>query len=377
MLLTSYSGPRGRHLQELVDVGHIGLCELFQYSACFPADAFKRKTTLKSFLDTHSTLSHFYSGIHFITCADIKREEELRKVIKKFVDESYADGSFANFTPEQKQKAIQEHVKGKQGFEWARKPHKKTFFDWVMWKRAYVIVAVLALILDLIVILASADSSIIGAIAKFLLIGLAIIAVFLAIFIPVSIRRMESVNHDVAKKLSHDELRKLSYTQKNPIVNELTAVGITKKGSFRRWIFRTIIRVISYSSGLSDIPTIVNARWIAAQKGKLLVFISNYSNMADTYVRDFIDSKASARGINLLFGHGDGFPQTKWLLREGALKNPEGFMNVFFRSQRITQFWYWPYPGLSVDNIKNNREIRNGLFRKISTDEIKKWLNRV
>ena len=71
------------------------------------------------------------------------------------------------------------------------------------------------------------------------------------------------------------------------------------------------------------IPTVATARWIAADRGRRLIFISNYTNAAEGYVRDFIDTEDGARNINLSFGFGRGYPKTRWIIRDGALTRSE------------------------------------------------------
>jgi histidinol phosphatase-like enzyme len=61
-------------------------------------------------------------------------------------------------------------------------------------------------------------------------------------------------------------------------------------------------------------------------------------------------------------------------MKSGALDNPNAFMDVVFLYQHITDFWYCPHHHLSIDNINNNRKIRQGLFTDMNDDKCRDWL---
>ena len=91
-------------------------------------------------------------------------------------------------------------------------------------------------------------------------------------------------------------------------------------------------------------------------------------------MRDFIDLRFGAMRINLSFGFGRGYPKTAWIIWRGALEDPNGFINVVHANQRSTELWYCPYRNLSIDNIRRNRAIREGLFGPKRDDEARAWL---
>jgi hypothetical protein len=75
----------------------------------------------------------------------------------------------------------------------------------------------------------------------------------------------------------------------------------------------------------------------------------------------------------VVFSHAAGFPPTKWLVKRGYNHRSQ-YMNGVRVHQKITQFWYAFNTDLSVENLKNNRKFREGLFKKMEDDEIKEWL---
>lgn len=375
MLLTSFSGPFEAHLDELVRIGKPGLCALFQNCVDFPDGAPPSDYALKAFLKKHREKEFFYSGMHHITCKDIQQEEGLRREIKSFVDGRQDDDAFNNLQATAIREQIQRHIRSKgDRFAWAHQPCKKNVWDiWHTTGSAKIALVVAALIL--LGLLASAVlvffyDNMIFKILTGILVFFIVVAVLCILYI-------EWGTHTVANRPSDKRMRLLASTQNHAVLNELTAVGVVKKGRLRQAVFKATLRLLALFKPNRIIPTIATARWIAANNGKRLVFISNFANTASSYVRDFIDSRKSAHGINLLFGHGEGFPKTKFLWWSGTLTDPEGFMNVFHQTQQVTRFWYCSCDNLSVDNINNNRAIRNGLFAPMRTKQIKRWLNRI
>ena len=123
--------------------------------------------------------------------------------------------------------------------------------------------------------------------------------------------------------------------------------------------------------------TVATARWIVADGGKRLMFISNYTNEGKAYVRDFIETPGGAKRINLSFGFGTGYPKTRWVAWGGALDDPNAYLYSLAENQLPTLFWYGPYRDTSIDNIKRDRKLREGLFDESFDDPIaaQKWLH--
>lgn len=358
LLLTSYHGPFKQHLSELLSVCGNGLQNLFSYCEGYT------ENNLKQYLLNHKHSSTFYSGMHGITLNDVEREKNLRKEIKRFLNEGQKNGIFNNLKAAEIRQKIQSHIQNKgQEFEWAAKPFKKDFSYKLAFNRRLLLLILYSVCFIAVVVLIAIKS----VIASIIMVAALLLAVVL------SILKIESGKQPVAERVPDNKLRIIGASQCNPVVNEMTAAGPIKKGIIRRIIFVSVLRIVATVSNLIKIPTICTARWVAIDKGKRLVFISNFTNTSDAYVRDFIDSESSAKGINLMFGHGEGYPKTKFLRWSGNLKNPDGFMNVLHQNQHPTEFWYAPSKNLTVDIIKNNRKIRNGLFQE--PKDIQQWLN--
>jgi hypothetical protein len=200
----------------------------------------------------------------------------------------------------------------------------------------------------------------------------------------ISMRRAEYEQTYVASRKSDAFMRELAATQRRAVINEFSLDGAVKPGADRPLVLRIALWAIAraaegvphlFPDGI-DIPTVATARWMLSDGGKRILFISNYTNPAEPYVRDFIDTRAGAQRINLSFGFGSGFPLTRWVLWDGAITDPNAFMNAVADHQRPTSFWYGPYTHISIDNIHVNQKIREGLVASFTTDKAaQEWLH--
>jgi hypothetical protein len=217
-------------------------------------------------------------------------------------------------------------------------------------------------------------------------VGGIILGAFIALLIVmvVSIREAEDEQTYISRRPADDRARLLASTQTRPVINEFTLGGpIKTEGSLRPlflrislWVIARVAEGIPFVPGLSggiNIPTVATARWISADGGKRLMFISNYHNEGKAYVRDFIETTAGAIRINLSFGFGTGYPKTRWIAFGGALDDPNAYLYSLAENQTPTLFWYGPYNDVSIDNIKNDRKIREGLFD--DKKDAQEWLH--
>jgi hypothetical protein len=366
MFFTSFSGPLSDHISEIINLAHHGLCRIFQHCYNFPDYCFRNPEMLRRFLIKYNHAHTFYSGIHHITPADIKGEEDLRKEIKRYVDKNQRDGVFDNQSPGTIKRMIASFIATQKDFAWAQNPYTPSLADYS--KRynipQFAAIAAVALLAQRLP----------APFRKFIPHSLLLLLILFFIMV------MYIESHQtkrISTPPSDKRLEPIMATQCNLLLNELTAANSLKPGRVRRFMFRLMLRVVSLFSGILNIPTVATARWLATDKGKRLVFISNYAHPAESYVRDFVNSGSSARGINLLFGHGEGFPGTKGLFLKGTQSDPEGFMNAMRTALQPRRFWYCPYPNLSVDNINNNRKIRDGLFKLMTNSESQDWLDQI
>lgn len=368
MLMTSYTGPRKVHLDELVRIGGDGLRELFGHCVGYQSAADTSDDALKRFMKKHRRADTFYTGMQYITHADIGREEALREAIETFVDDEH--DQLVRLPPMAIRGKIQEFVKSRSEFAWAMAPWKKSFMDfWMLFRGLIFFLIILATLVLSPILWLIFKGAVLGALAITFGSLLAIIVLLILVF-----RLNELRDHPVAGRNPDAMVRSIQATQNHPVINEMTVAGPLKKGWIRPVFIYTALRTVVFLRGLMYIPTVATARWVLFDGGRRLLFMSNFANLSTGYVRDFIDSKKRGSRINILFGQGYAYPTTKWVIGLGAIDNPNGFMDVVSMNQHRTQFWYWPYRHLSIDNININRKIRLGLYAEQTPEETAAWL---
>jgi hypothetical protein len=163
--------------------------------------------------------------------------------------------------------------------------------------------------------------------------------------------------------------------------NQLSAVGLLKRGSLRRATLTAVLWALDFSSrhvynrgNLAGIRTIHFARWVFLDGKRRLIFVSNYDGSLESYMDDFIDKVAW--GLNAAFSNGLGYPKTRWLIFGGAKDEP-AFKNYLRNHQIPTQIWYSAYGDLTAVNVANNAAIRAGLHGRMTDQQIDEWLGRL
>ncbi|HEX5062454.1 MAG TPA: hypothetical protein VFV99_23945 [Kofleriaceae bacterium] len=381
LFATSFCGPTRVHVSELVRIMGDGLREVLQHCERFEPSC--SDDELEDFLIYHRHGDTFYSGMQGLSPADVQQHRQLREAIEEFIDDREAHGGF-NGSPLVVRNEIQKFVLSRPDLAWAEQPVEESTRAWLVFHwRSLIIEAFLAAL----IFCTGAwfgGSSLFGVIAACGWIAVLAFVVFVAVMW-LSIFEAEHDQTYVAARTPDDRARFLAATQTRPVINEFTLAGPIKEEGMLRpafvkvslWVIARVVEGVPWmpyvGSGI-NIPTVATARWIAADGGRRLMFISNYTNEGIAYVRDFIETRGGAMRINLSFGFGRGFPKTRWLLWDGALTDPNAYLYALSEHQRRTLFWYGPYRDISIDNIKRNRQIREGLFADYNEDQAKKWL---
>jgi hypothetical protein len=162
--------------------------------------------------------------------------------------------------------------------------------------------------------------------------------------------------------------------------NHLASVTIVKAGLFRVVLLKTVLaavetvgRLLYFKGSLGGIPSIHFARWTVFNRGKHLLFLSNFDGSWEHYLGEFIDQ--AANGLTAVWSNTVGFPRSRFLIKGGAA-DEQRFKSYARESQLYTQLWYSAYPFLSVVNIQNNAAIRAHLLRRLKGGELERWLRR-
>jgi hypothetical protein len=383
LFATSFCGPTRVHVAELVSVMAAGLREIFSH--CDGFDGSCSNDELEDWLVEHRSPDTFYSGMQHLSPEDVRRHQQLRDAIQTYVEQRQAHGGLPD-TAIAVRSEIQDYVKSCPDLAWTREPFKPTLGAWLaLYWRSLIIEAFLAVLVACTVMRHFVDSTALdvafasgwGAVGAFLLIVLVMVA---------SIRDAEDEQAYLAQRPRDDIAHEQAATQARPVINEFTlASAIKDEGNLRPLFLRLSLWIIGrvadgfpgipYLRSGINIPTVATARWIPTDGGRRLMFISNYTNSGEGYVRDFIETRGGAMRINLSFGFGRGYPKTAWIVYDGALTDPNTYLYALSENQMETLFWYGPYRDISIDNIKVNREIREGLFAKYDERKAQEWLH--
>jgi hypothetical protein len=380
VLATTYCGPLKAHLYDLIATNKNILLKLLMFCKDFNSGYDATDEDIYRFLKKHSYASNFNSRCNYISKQDTKNEKALRNEIEEYIDRAQALGAFKYLSAKQVRKCIQQHIIacGEQ-YAWALKPFRKNWREWLETVRPYITAALLvitglalglALLAPFILIIAI----LLGANLN-ITIAQCLAGCIPGLFIAIVLQRLMYMKTPTAQRPPDSRVQQLAATQLKPVLNEMTAAAPLKAGFLRPFLYASLLRILGMVGPiLLNIPTVSNIRWLVIDNKKRLLFLSCYSNTTDFYVRDFLVGD-TAKGVNFMFTHGQGFPDARWLFRsKGIIKDPEGYMHAVHTGQCVTQFWYAHEKHLTADIIKKNREIRNGLFKWMTEEEASEWL---
>ncbi len=362
----TYCGPMENHELDFIRPAHPFLVQLFSNCLRFPVSARTSVPGLIQFLRKNMTDSVFNSNFHGISKVDVCREKSLRSDLENYVDTIRSNAILLDLPALVIKKKIElEIVRWGGKYHWTRYPDRRYPLQGIYLNRHRIIPRAAAAALLL--------ASLVSRKSYFRVLTLLyFLASFVGILLLISYR-LSKENHLTAGRIRDSRMRRIEATQLRPILNEMTAAGPLKKGRLRRVFFRFFLKVIRIVfEPLINIPTVSSIRWTLVNDSKRLVFLSNYANTTDFYVRDFLVGK-SPQGINFMFTHGEGFPTANYLFRGGIADDPEGYMNAVHQGQQLTRFWYAHDHNLTADVIKINHKIRNGLFEPMSEEYQPNW----
>ena len=146
--------------------------------------------------------------------------------------------------------------------------------------------------------------------------------------------------------------------------NHFASVSVVKPGLFRQVTLRAVLFAINLLARLQINGTLTNldnihfAHWVLIDRGRRLMFLTNYDGSWENYLDDFIDKAAS--GITAIWSNVENFPKT-WLLVRGGCRNERAFKTIARHTQVPTAVWYSAYRGLTVPSIQNNSAIRDAV----------------
>jgi len=376
VLSTNYDGPLDDHLAELVDVaGESGLDEIYKYCKGYPTHP-TRENRIAYLREYQAKYNTFYVGTVGRTVGQIHDERDLRDAIQEFLDDG---DDWDAMAPAEIREAIQDFAFKK--FDWAKTPPPPWLSPWVRFIKNNLIRMLIALAVLIVVLLILKIIPLMGFLA---VLGVLLVPVLLYVII---LRYKETHDQQYPLGYSCREVGDLIASEDRIGQNQLTVINNLKPGFFRLFTERVVHTAINFAAryfsnegNLAGIPSIHFARWCLIDKGRRLLFLSNFDGSWENYLGDFVDKAAigltAAWGSTVLVKEEDGFPKPKWLVLKGA-RDEQRFKAYSRAGQVATNVWYSAYKELSVQNVNNNSEIRKGLHGDLSREETLEWLHRL
>ncbi len=141
--------------------------------------------------------------------------------------------------------------------------------------------------------------------------------------------------------------------------NQLTVISKIKPGWWPLLKLRVVLtgihlvgKYFQNQGALGGITTIHFARWCIIDKGRWLLFTSNYDGSWDSYIGDFVDKAAT--GMDLIWRSAPGYP-------EDGSRDIEAFKHIIRVNQVRTQAFYSAFPDYTITNLINDGEIADGV----------------
>jgi hypothetical protein len=351
VFLADVDGPAEAFLLQLVGACGDGLHTIYQH-----CQGYSGRVELRDYLCSHS-ISAAASYVNTVgrTVTQVHQEAQLHDALQQFLDAN--EVQFRGANPRQVRAAIQEFVEREPALGWARQPASQPDITYVLSEKL-----------------------------QFALVGVAGIVLFPAILLGapfyLALLRWHET-HDVARDVVPDDalIQKLAAQEDHGVQNPFTSAGFLKPGGFRRitssvvlWGTGFLARHLFNHANLIGVKTIHFARWVFLDDKRRLFFASNYDGSLENYMDDFIDK--IAWGLNIVFSNGVDYPETRFLILDGAL-DEQVFKRFNLTHQLVTPFWYTAYQGLTALNIDNNTRIRAGLYGAMDDAAARAWLRRL
>lgn len=164
------------------------------------------------------------------------------------------------------------------------------------------------------------------------------------------------------------------------VQNHMATLTGVKPGLLRRCTLHAVLFLLNLQQRwsteglLSGIPTIHFAQWSIVDRGRSLLFLSNFDGSWESYLDDFIDK--AGKGVVGVWGNTVGFPPTRWIFN---LASPQvSRVKEMARLKQVpAAVWYSAYPNWTVAAINNNSGLRADLFTDLDPAATRNWLRRL
>jgi hypothetical protein len=208
----------------------------------------------------------------------------------------------------------------------------------------------------------------------------------LAVLFVIVLRIHELLDRSEIPPPDRKQMDKVTEREDNILQNHFASIVDVKPGAFRRFTLRLVLFLASRAAALSVNGTLSNlnnihfAHWVLIDRGRRMLFLTNYDGSWENYLDDFID-KASV-GLTAIWSNTKlrgpllNFPKT-WFLVLGGARDERNFKNIARESQLLSNVWYSAYRDITVPRADLNSAIRDGLAMPPQGDAIADWLQRL
>ena len=344
---SNYDGDEDHHLTELSTHLANYIDEIYDCCEGYPENR-TPESRKKYLMQWRLGTAAFFAGAPGRTLQQIQQEKKLRDHIFQYVVKNNWNGKSAV----EIHSAIRNEIDSKAEFEWSKQKAKKPGINWLVFL-PYALLLLVAL--------------------PFIILWALYIFFFHELWDKPKTITLSQIPDSKISRLEKDEDL---FPQ-----NQFTQVAVMKPGlirylNFQIWMLRT--RVLAGSvfvkGKLLNIPTIHFARWVLIDRGKHVLFFSNFDGSWQQYLGDFIDQ--SGWGLSGIFSNTVNFPKTRFMVTGGAY-DEEHFLAWSRSTQIPTQVWYSAYHDLSIKNINNNTNIRNELRKNLNEKKAQLFLKRI
>ena len=352
----NFDGPLDPYLEELYAHAAAGLHKIYGHCSDYSVASAAEKAALLSYLRAHVVRPNAYHiGNVGRSVERTHQEDRLRDTLEDFLDDVARQGNIGS--PTSIRQRAQAFLSSQPSLAWAANvPLRQTAWEHFLPRLNIFIAAVIALVLF------------------WLVIPLAIVWVVMLRWTETH----EPPPADLDVKLHVKDL--VEREDRTHIVqNHMCSITTVKPSVFRRVTLRGVLWLVNLVARTSDkgelsgIPSIHFAHWSLIDKGRRMLFVSNFDGSWENYLDDFID-KASP-GLTAIWSNTVGFPMTNWLVKDGA-RDGSRFKANARDKQTKTNVWYSAYKPLTVQTIDNNSRIREDLFTPLDDAATRDWLRR-
>jgi hypothetical protein len=348
-----YDGKTDALLEDFLQVAGKTTSNIFGYISGYPANE-SISTQIKFLKKYRHPEKLFWAAIRGGTVEQILQEAKLANHIQQYLDTIQAKPEYNKLESEVVYSQIKASLMAGKEFQWALDPEPSPTLAWKVkyyGRRIFTNLMLISLLP--------------------LWLPLAIIWIGIA-------KMLESIDNRRYKPVRTKPLTDVLEYEDRVFQNQLTIYGTLKKPSwFRVNNLRLFLAISQFRTrykatkgNLGGIETIHFVSWVSFNKGKNVMFLSNYDGGWESYLSEFIDQAASI--MNLSFGNLQGYPPTRWFLKDGA-HDEQAFKSIVRDNQYPCPVWYSAYPLLTVKNILKNSRIRQGLSANLNAKEIEEW----